>query len=43
MINCDVNQMIEAVAIADAADAAIKASATQPFEMVKPVPNQNLK
>ena len=38
-----VNQMIEAVAIADAADAAIKAGATQPFEMVKPVPNLNTK
>ena len=38
-----VNQMIEAVAIADAADAAIKAGATQPFETVKPFPDINLK
>lgn len=36
-----VNQMIEAVAIADAAEAAIKAGATQPFEMVMPVRNRS--
>ena len=38
-----VNQMIEAVAIADAAEAAMKAGETQPFEIVQPVPNLNLK
>ena len=36
-----INQMIEAVAIADAADAAIKSAETQPLEMVKQVPNLN--
>ena len=38
-----VDQMIEAVAIADAVDAALKAGETEPFEIVKPFPNLNLK
>ncbi len=38
-----VNQMIEAVAIADAADAAIKAGTTQPVQIIKPIPNMNVK
>jgi predicted dehydrogenase len=33
-----VNQMIEAVAIADAAEAAMKAGPTQAFQIVKPIP-----
>ena len=38
-----VNQMIEAVAIADAAEEAMKAGTTEPFQIVKPVPKMNSK
>ena len=38
-----VNQMIEAVAICDAAEAAMKAGETQPFKVVKPFPEMNIK
>ena len=38
-----VNQMIEAVAIADAAEAAIKAGTTKPFQILKPIPKINSK
>ncbi|MEN8229398.1 MAG: Gfo/Idh/MocA family oxidoreductase [Bacteroidota bacterium] len=38
-----INQMIEAVAIADAAEAAIKAGTTQPFEIVQPLPEISIK
>jgi len=36
-----VQQMIEAVAIADAAEAAMKAGQTQAFQVVRPVPQMN--
>ncbi len=38
-----VNQMIEAVAIADAAEAAMKSGETQPFQILKPIPKMNLR
>ncbi len=38
-----VNQMIEAVAIADAAEKAIKSGDTQSFQIVKPIPKINIK
>jgi len=38
-----VNQMIEAVAIADAAEAAMKAGTTEPFQIVKPFPEITIK
>jgi len=37
-----VNQLIEAVAICDAAEEAMKAGETQPFQVVKPFPKMNI-